>query len=90
MIQGEVAHRRRSPRENAFRYPAFCLRLPLSRLEGLDDAGIAHNRRGLVSFHDRDHGADELPAVFKVYRGQVRSFLAAFWLLVTPWLQVTR
>jgi DUF1365 family protein len=57
LIHGEVGHRRRSPRENAFRYPAFCLRLPLSLLPALDAAGVAHNRRGWVSFHDRDHGA---------------------------------
>lgn len=57
VIHGEVAHRRLAPRRNAFRYPAFCLRLPLSQLDALEDAGIARNRRGLLSFHDRDHGA---------------------------------
>ena len=44
------------PAAHAFTYPAFCLRLPLSRLPALDAAGIACNRRGAVSFHDRDHG----------------------------------
>ncbi len=57
VIHGEVAHRRLAPRRNAFRYPAFCLRLPLSQLDALEHAGIARNRRGLLSFHDRDHGA---------------------------------
>jgi len=78
LIHGEVAHRRHSPRENAFRYPAFCLRLPLSRLEELDDAGIAYNRRGLVSFHDRDHGAcDGTPLLPWIRRLLAREGVAA-------------
>jgi DUF1365 family protein len=50
-------HRRTRPAPNAFIYPAFCLRLPLSRLDALPGLGIAHNSCGLLSFHDRDHGA---------------------------------
>ena len=57
ILAGVVAHRRHRPAPNAFRYPAFCLRLPLSRLAELPSRGIAWNARGLVSFHDRDHGA---------------------------------
>lgn len=56
LIAGEVMHRRMRPVANAFTYPAFCLRLPLSRLAELADSGIRWNRRGLVSFHDCDHG----------------------------------
>ena len=56
LIHGEVTHRRLRPAQHAFTYPAFCLRLPLSDLNALASQGIAHNRRGLVSFHDRDHG----------------------------------
>ena len=56
IINGEVMHRRTRPAANAFTYPAFCLRLPLSRLEALPGQGVAWNRRGLISFHDRDHG----------------------------------
>jgi DUF1365 family protein len=56
IIAGEVAHRRARPQAHAFTYPAFCLRLPLSRLTALPANGIVLNRRGLVSFHDRDHG----------------------------------
>ena len=59
LIHGEITHRRRRPRANAFTYPAFCLRLPLSQLDALPALGIAHNARGLVSFHDRDHGAGD-------------------------------
>jgi len=50
-------HRRSRPARNAFTYPAFCLRLPLSRLDELPALGIARNRPGLLSFNDRDHGA---------------------------------
>ena len=32
IIEGEIAHRRSRPAVHAFRYPGFCLRLPLSRL----------------------------------------------------------
>jgi uncharacterized protein len=56
IVEGEVMHRRTRPTEHAFTYPAFCLRLPLSQLSALPEAGIACNRRGLVSFHERDHG----------------------------------
>ena len=56
LIAGEVTHRRLRPAANAFTYPAFCVRLPLSRLHELRSSSVRWNRRGLVSFHDRDHG----------------------------------
>lgn len=56
ILAGEIAHRRTRPAVNAFRYPGFCLRLPLSRLAELPSCGVAWNDAGLVSFHDRDHG----------------------------------
>jgi uncharacterized protein len=56
IVEGEVMHRRTRPAANGFTYPAFCLRLPLSQLAALPAKGIAWNQRGLVAFHDRDHG----------------------------------
>jgi hypothetical protein len=56
-VAGEIMHRRTRPVTNAFAYPAFCLRIPLSRRGELEGAGIGVNRRALVSFHDRDHAA---------------------------------
>lgn len=56
VVEGSVMHRRERPARNAFAYPAFCLRIPLSAIGGLSTLGIAYNRPGLVSFHDRDHG----------------------------------
>jgi DUF1365 family protein len=57
LVAGTVMHRRGQPVVNAFRYPAFCLRIPLS--ERRRDGAVAWNRAGLVSFHDRDHGAGD-------------------------------
>ena len=73
IIHGEVTHRRGRPRRHAFTYPAFCLRLPLSQLPMLEQSGIARNRRGLVSFHDRDHG----PCDGRPLEPWIRSLLAA-------------
>jgi len=73
LIHGEITHRRRRPAENAFTYPAFCLRLPLSKLASLPALGIAHNAAGLVSFHDRDHGACDGSAP----ESWIRALLAA-------------
>ena len=56
IVEGEVMHTRSRPATNAFRYPAFCLRVPLSRLASMAQSGIALNARGLVSFRERDHG----------------------------------
>lgn len=56
IVDGAIGHRRTRPVENAFRYPVFCLRLPLSRLAELPARGIALDRRGAISFHQRDHG----------------------------------
>jgi hypothetical protein len=56
IVAGEVMHRRTRPAANAFTYPAFCLRLPLSQLSALPACGVAWNRHGLIAFHDRDHG----------------------------------
>ena len=56
---GQVRHTRLRPQRHAFAYPTFFLMLPLRSLEGAASAGagpLAINRRGLISFHDTDHG----------------------------------
>ena len=73
IIHGDVTHRRARPAQHAFTYPAFCLRLPLSQLPALERSGIAHNRRGIVSFHDRDHG----PCDGRALEPWIRALLAA-------------
>jgi DUF1365 family protein len=53
---GEVRHKRLRPREHAFAYPTYFLMLPMRTLAAQPNAALARNRRGLLSFHDRDHG----------------------------------
>ncbi len=73
IVHGDVTHRRSRPARHAFTYPAFCLRLPLSQLATIESRGIAHNRRGAVSFHDRDHG----PCDGRPLLPWIRALLAA-------------
>jgi DUF1365 family protein len=73
LIHGEVTHRRTRPARHAFTYRAVCLRLPLSQLATLDRAGIARNRRGLVAFHDRDHGPCDGTPLLPWIRGILAS-----------------
>lgn len=53
---GEVRHSRLRPARNAFNYPTYFLMLPMRHLHQHGSGALAHNRRGLLSFHDRDHG----------------------------------
>ncbi|CAN7651041.1 DUF1365 domain-containing protein [Acidovorax sp. LjRoot194] len=59
---GQVRHTRLRPQRHAFAYPTFFLMLPLRSLAGGAGAAagapgpLAVNRRGLISFHDADHG----------------------------------
>jgi uncharacterized protein len=63
LMVGPVRHRRLRPAGNAFSYGVYTLRLPLrARAAKLargtlpDTRLFAHNRFGLLSFYDRDHG----------------------------------
>jgi uncharacterized protein len=56
IIIGEVVHARTRPAHHAFTYPLFCLRLPLTRLADVEKI-MPVNRRGLIAFQERDHGA---------------------------------
>ncbi len=55
---GMVRHIRLRPVVNAFAYSTFFLMLPMRTLHSTAGAAgaLAHNRAGLVSFHDSDHG----------------------------------
>ena len=53
---GEVRHARLRPARNAFVYPTYFLLLPMRTLRRQPASGLARNRRGWLSFHDRDHG----------------------------------
>lgn len=55
---GHVVHARHRPRAHRLRYGVFYLLLDLDELDVLDGKLrlFAHNRAGVFSFHDRDHG----------------------------------
>jgi DUF1365 family protein len=53
---GEVRHKRLRPHQHAFAYPTYFLMLPMRALAAQANAALARNRRGLMSFHDQDHG----------------------------------
>jgi uncharacterized protein len=57
---GEVRHTRLRPTRHAFDYRTYFLMLPLRSMaanaQAATSPGLAHNRRGLLSFHDADHG----------------------------------
>jgi DUF1365 family protein len=56
--RGVVRHARLRPAVNRFAYPTYFVLLPMRRLGRAAWRGeaLAHNRFGLVSFDDRDHG----------------------------------
>lgn len=53
---GAVWHRRLRPVAHEFRYPTCFLMLPLRHLREQPCAALNRNRRGVLSFRDRDHG----------------------------------
>ena len=53
---GQVRHTRLRPARNAFAYPTYFLMLPMRAMQQHGSGALAHNRRGLLSFFDRDHG----------------------------------
>ena len=72
---GSVFHRRLTLRPHRFRYRLYWLLLDLDELPRLDAelSLFAHNRRGLFSLHDRDHGDGSATPL----RAQAEALLAA-------------
>jgi uncharacterized protein len=60
---GEVRHARHRPRQHAFRYPAYFVRLPMRTLDAAlaGQRLLSRNRFNLLSFHDADHGDPRRP-----------------------------
>ncbi len=56
IYEGWVMHRRLTPRHHRFKYRVFSVLLDLDELPGLGLRLFRHNRGGLFSFHDQDHG----------------------------------
>ena len=53
---GQVRHTRLKPAHHAFAYPTYFLMLPMRAMQVQKNPALAHNRSGLLSFFDRDHG----------------------------------
>lgn len=55
---GHVMHMRLIPRRHRFRYRVFSVLIDIDRIEPVLAASrlMRHNRFGVLSFHDRDHG----------------------------------
>jgi hypothetical protein len=58
IYNGFVSHTRISPARHSFRYRVFSLLLDLDQIDAYAARSrlFAHNRRGILSFHDKDHG----------------------------------
>jgi len=56
LARGSVRHRRLRPVDHAFEYPTWFLLLPMRRLAREPWPALRRNRRGWMSFADRDHG----------------------------------
>lgn len=53
---GQVRHTRLRPKHHAFAYGTFFLMLPMRKLQAEGSLVLPLNRRGVISFHDADHG----------------------------------
>lgn len=73
IYSGPVVHERFRPKRHSLRYCVFALLLDLDELADLDRKHglIAYNRRGILSFHDSDHG----PATGEALRPWVEARL---------------
>jgi DUF1365 family protein len=58
LYTGTITHERRVPKKNRFRYQVYYVFVDVDELDTLDDRlnRFAHNRPGLVSLWDKDHG----------------------------------
>ncbi|HSM96116.1 MAG TPA: DUF1365 domain-containing protein [Rhizomicrobium sp.] len=58
IYNGIVTHTRVSPARHSFRYRVFSLLLDLDEIDAFARRSrlFAHNGRGIISFHDSDHG----------------------------------
>jgi DUF1365 family protein len=61
IYEGRVVHNRTRPKQHALQYRVFSMLLDLNELPRLHQnlRGFSYNTFGLLSFHDRDHGAGD-------------------------------
>jgi uncharacterized protein len=53
---GQVRHTRLKPVQHAFHYPTYFLMLPMRTMANGLTSALPRNRRGSLSFYDKDHG----------------------------------
>lgn len=66
---GQVRHKRLRPAVNAFAYPVFYLHLPLRNLAAARCGIFSVDKRNLLSFHSKDHGARDGSALLPWIEG---------------------
>ncbi len=85
---GQVRHARLKPARNTFSYPTYFLMLPLRAMQQHGSGALAHNRRALLSFFDRDHGDGRANALSWIdellQREGVEDALGEVWLHTYP------
>jgi DUF1365 family protein len=70
----KVMHNRLTPKEHGFSYNVYYLHLPLSKLNELNKLKkLKYNKRGLLSFWEKDHGARELTGLESWARGLLKA-----------------
>ena len=72
LYAGRVAHLRHTPFRHRFDYRIWMMALDLDRTREIAGCWFGHNRFGLLSLYDRDHGARDGTAL----RGYVTAALA--------------
>ena len=85
---GQVRHSRLKPAKNAFAYPNYFLMLPMRAMQASPVQALAHNRSGLLSFFDCDHGDGRANAVSWIdellMREGVKDAQGELWLHTYP------
>jgi uncharacterized protein len=85
---GQVRHTRLLPEHHAFAYATYFLMLPMRALRAGSSGLLAHNRSGLLSFFDRDHGDGREDALAwldeLLLREGVEDALGEVWLHTYP------
>lgn len=90
IAHGQTWHQREQPAYNSFQYPLIFLLLPMRALHALapSERVLAHNRKALLSFWDKDHGLgsdDALAWVEGVFAANgLPDFQGEIWLQTLP------
>ena len=85
---GQVRHIRLKPVKNAFAYPTYFLMMPMRTMQSSKVHALAYNRRGLLSFFDRDHGDGRANSVTWIdeilFREGIEDAQGEIWLHTYP------